>query len=143
MGWILVIVTSVVTSVVTGFLGALEPASSDEVSDGTELVATYSQADAHGPRTGAVGPSEVVDTDAELSDVVRRLGARLDTAPVEAVVLRTHVLVVGGYHRCTETSRVVVDPDAPHGLRLDVVADDEQVSCAWSPFTVDVHAVPR
>jgi len=48
--------------------------------------------------------------------------------------------VIGGYPRCTEESAVVmVDDDT---VVFEVRNDEENVSCAWSPYTIDAWAVP-
>ena len=107
-----------------------------------DLVASWSEGD-HPDLDRAVGTEEVVDDVAGRDDLVRRLaGAGVEDAAerLGAVDLATHVLVAGGYPRCTEWSRVVEDAA---GLHLDVVPGDEDLACEWSPYTVDVHAVPR
>lgn len=61
---------------------------------------------------------------------------------VAAVDLQNSVLVVSGYHSCTEQGTVWTD-----GLVVwwdaRPPAGTELVNCAWAPFTVDITEVPR
>lgn len=62
--------------------------------------------------------------------------------PVRAVDLEEHVLIVGGYHSCTETSAIIVEEDGGDLTVFFEVSSDEDIDCAWSPYTIDVWAVP-
>jgi len=59
---------------------------------------------------------------------------------LQAVDLSENVLVVGGYPRCQETSAVILVSATE--VAFTVVSGDEQIACAWSPYTVDAWAVP-
>ncbi|GAB2622120.1 hypothetical protein GCM10027067_37700 [Pseudactinotalea suaedae] len=59
---------------------------------------------------------------------------------LQAVDLSENVLVVGGYPRCQETSAVILVSETE--VAFTVISGDEQIACAWSPYTVDAWAVP-
>lgn len=89
----------------------------------------------------------MLTTEAERDAWVADLPADADAAGVAAdlagVDLTGSVLVIGGYHRCTEHSRVLLSTDADGPvLRFDVTTDEPEVMCAWSPATFDVWEVP-
>lgn len=59
---------------------------------------------------------------------------------LEAVDLEESFLVIGGYPRCREGSRVVIVGDSE--VRFEVVKADPDVACVWAPYTIAVWAVP-
>lgn len=88
----------------------------------------------------AVEGDAVLVTTQEAAD---GLAAALDRPAVAEVDLTTHLLVAGGYPRCTEESRILFDGyRTPHGLSFSTRETEPGTVCAWSPFTVDVWAVP-
>lgn len=85
-----------------------------------------------------------ITTGAERDDLAQALAVPGEVVEaVKSVDLSTHVVVAGGYPRCTEVSRVLLDAARePPGLTFSVHDPEPGVLCAWSPFTVDVWAVP-
>lgn len=105
----------------------------------SELVASWSQATYD---EGVPSPvaSTVIDDEQDRAAFLDRLPDHLPRQAVEQVDLTEHVLVVGGYHNCQQSS--FVERDAA-GLVLVATDTPEGLACAWSPYTVDVHAVAR
>jgi hypothetical protein len=106
------------------------------------LVASWSQADVDRLGDVEVAP-QVIGDDAARDSFLAALPRGLDdasVAEVEAVDLDESVLVTGGYHRCTEFSYVVISGVGP---TFEVSDGEPGVACGWSPYTVDVWAVPR
>ncbi|GAA5156187.1 hypothetical protein GCM10023340_43340 [Nocardioides marinquilinus] len=103
------------------------------------LVDSWSQSEHE--RLGEVDvEAQVIADDAARDALLADLPRSVDTSAVEAVDLYESVLVAGGYHRCTESSFVVLDDAGP---RFEVDDGEPGVLCGWSPYTVDVWAVPR
>lgn len=50
-------------------------------------------------------------------------------------------LLATGYHKCTETSRVMADAGRAPTLLWVEILFEEDVLCAWSPFTVDLWVI--
>lgn len=113
-----------------------------EPQEGHAVVVTWSEADSQDVDLGdLVGPDTVViDTEADRDALLARTPDDLSTAELEAVDLTTHVVVAGGYHRCTQSSSIVRSSDA---WTFVVDDGDPGVDCAWSPYTIDVWSVPR
>ena len=88
-------------------------------------------------------PTTLVVTDAEreewLADLPDDVGADPSFDELRDVDLGESFLVIGGYPRCTEESVVVVDGET---VAFEVRTEDENVACAWSPYTIDAWAVP-
>lgn len=139
MNWI----TLLLGSIVVGFLGlgdaALAPPS---VADRSALVVTWSQSTSDVADLAAVvGPGTlVIETEADRDELLARVSQDLSTEELETVDLTTHLVVAGGYRRCTESSSVESTDD---GWRFVVSDGDESVDCMWSPYTIDVWSVPR
>ncbi len=104
----------------------------------SELVVQWSQGSYDEVPTTV--PSQVLDTATERDAFLDRLPAALPVEAVEQVDLATTVLVVGGYHSCQQSSYVVATTAGP---TLGVTETPEGLACGWSPYTVDVRAVPR
>ncbi|MEO9323955.1 hypothetical protein ABFT23_10715 [Nocardioides sp. C4-1] len=134
---------SLIWILVMSLFGGLGPAPSGSEPappDGTSLVASWSQSEHETLGPEVVGPTVVIETEADRDAFAARLPAEVPTGDLEAVDLSRHVVVAGGYPRCQEHSRVV---ETDRGYRLEVVDGDERVSCGWSPYTIDVWAVER
>jgi hypothetical protein len=147
MKWILVRIGGLVLGVLAVVIGI---SASDDGSRGDDpgavddMVVRWSQATpdlVDVDLAGLVGSEAVViDTVDDREAFLARVPAGLRTEALEAVDLDTHLVVIGGYHRCTQSSSVV---EGDRGWRFVVDDGDESIACAWSPYTVDVHAVPR
>lgn len=61
--------------------------------------------------------------------------------PLYQVDLTENFLIVGGYPRCTEHSSIVLAGDGGE-MVFEVTAPESTTMCAWSPYTIDVWAVP-
>lgn len=83
--------------------------------------------------------------DAVLVAVAGRDGSAVsdEVEPLEGIDMSDHVLVVVGFHRCTQASSVRVQADRSPALLWVQIEDPEpMVLCDWSPLTIDVWAVP-
>jgi hypothetical protein len=114
-----------------------------------EHVARWTEADSGEEWTSEVRQRDPVllATQAERDTWVATLPTAADhdavAAELAGVDLDEHVLVVGAYDRCTESSRVRLrtGDDGPV-LRFEVWTDEPDTLCAWSPATLDAWAVP-
>lgn len=119
------------------------PATPEQRAVGRLLVA-WSEAD-HDPDAVARLPDlALVDDADDLAELVARAGPELDTTALEGVDVDRHLLVVGAYPRCDETSQVVV-AEGGRELRFAVRSPtaDAPLVCDRSPRQVDVWAVRR
>lgn len=112
-----------------------------------ELIATYSEGGQGREWVGQVNLSEAVVLGSEVG-----VEAWVSTLPgadpaefveLDQVDLTEHFLVIGGYHQCTETSAIiVVTEDDDVRVVFEVASPDPDTLCDWSPYTLDVWAVP-
>lgn len=141
------------TRSVTAFLGlvvatvALTGCSGD-ASSGPDVVGTFvvgwsEAADGDAVRRADRGELLVSEPD-DLDDLIDRASPELDTTELLDVDLDEHVLVVGSYGRCDESSQVVVE-DGGSVLRFVVTKpnEDHPLACEWSPQQIDVWQVAR
>lgn len=88
-----------------------------------------------------MGP-RLITTEAERDQLLSSKPLGPDLSVVADVDLETAVIVVAGYHSCTEVGAVWTD-----GARVwwaaRPAAGSEHTDCGWAPFTVDITAVPR
>lgn len=114
-----------------------------------ELVVGWSEAD-HEPEDlrdltdPGDGTTYLLRDGADRDDFLATLSPDLDGAPVEAVDMAEHVLVVGSFNQCVNQGQVVFDAGSSRLWFEDVVApEDEGTMCEWSPLTVQVWQVPH
>lgn len=114
----------------------------------SRLVASWSEAtdDWVAEVASGAGSTVLVTTDAERDAWIDGLPDAVEpdeVARVEHVDLAEELLVIGGYPRCMEHSRVEVDGETGE-VRFVVYVphEDEGTVCGWSPMTIDVWAVP-
>lgn len=120
-----------------------------EHSSGTfstgERVAFWSQD--HGPDPSALPDSEdfplLLATAPERDDWINRAPEEFDMQAVAEVDLDEHVVVVGGYYRCMEHGSVWATGAGHIWFEVVEPAGEEITDCEWSPYTVEVYAVPR
>lgn len=86
--------------------------------------------------------SEPADRDA-FADALEAALAPGNSLPdtLRSVDLDAHHLVVTGYHRCSETSRVMADTARDPALLWVEILTDDGVLCAWAPYTIDIWLV--
>lgn len=89
-------------------------------------------------------PATLVATEAELAAWLATMPDAVgDSEELSEADLDEVFLVIGGYHRCREVSAVDVDGGSGEVTFVVFVPEgDEQVACAWSPYQIDVWAVP-
>lgn len=109
-----------------------------------ELVESWSEAQ-NGSWVESLSPidSELLSSEADVEEWVATHGSHAEEGVFDTVLsvdLEDHVLVIGGYPRCQETSAVLLVSDTE--VQFVVISGDEQVACAWSPYTVDAWLVP-
>lgn len=111
-----------------------------------DLVVSWSESSEDWVADARSVPTTLVVTDADREAWLGTLPDAVgndDVATLRAVDLEEVFLVIGGYPRCMEHSTVRVDPETGE-VRFEVFIpeEDEGTMCAWSPYTIDVWAVP-
>ncbi|MGC0141811.1 hypothetical protein [Pseudactinotalea sp. Z1732] len=133
-------------AVVLGVATGCGAAGADHQEAG-ELIATYSEG-GHGREwVGQVNLAEavVLGSAVDVDNWVSTLpGADpAEFVELDQVDLTEHFLVIGGYHQCTETSAIIViTEDDDVRVVFEVASPDPDTVCDWSPYTLDVWAVP-
>ncbi len=114
----------------------------DEPADDAELVTSWSESRFDWVAEITPVAPAVLSTAAQVDRWVEESGIDPEAAAeaMTDVDLTTRFVVVGGYPRCQEYRVVGVTDDG--GVTFTVRTEDERVSCAWSPYTIDVWSVP-
>ncbi|SDT08931.1 hypothetical protein [Microlunatus soli] len=116
----------------------------DGRSEVGRLLTSWSQADDQRITTVSIDGTVVLADDADRQRFLDRLPDELDRSAVEAADLDSGFLVLGGYGKCMQRSRVWMDTDRTAvWFEVYVPRKLEGVNCGWSPFTIDVWLVPR
>lgn len=117
---------------------------SDDVD--AELLIAWSEA--HDDWVTDLGhvPTTLVTSEVEREELLATLPDAVGKDDVELLRgtdLDEVFLVVGGYPRCMEVSSVEVDGGTGEvAFVVEVPEEDEGTMCGWSPYTIDVWAVP-